>query len=102
MSNCLVLNGGDQERREQDVRHLPVEEVHPVVRLGHHGGVVPARGVVLHALPQNQGEKYSQLSGFGMKEPGPTRFTGKTTFYSRVRQAEDRRAGTGRVNAGFL
>lgn len=46
----LVLYDGDQQGREQDVGHLPVEEVHSVVGLRHHGGLVPAGGVVLHAL----------------------------------------------------
>lgn len=50
MCNSLVLYGCDQQRCEEDVRHLPVEEVHSVVRLGHHGGMVSACGVVLHAL----------------------------------------------------
>lgn len=50
MCNSLVLYGCDQQRCEEDVCHLPVKEVHSVVGLGHHGGMVPARGVVLHAL----------------------------------------------------
>ena len=29
------------------------------------------------------------MSGFGMKEPGATRFAGKISFNSHVRQAED-------------
>lgn len=50
MRHRLVLYDGDQQGREQDVCHLPVEEVHSVVGLRHHGGLVPAGGVVLHAL----------------------------------------------------
>lgn len=46
----LVLYDGDQQGCEQDVCHLSVEEVYSVVGLGHHGGLVPAGGVVLHAL----------------------------------------------------
>lgn len=50
MRHGLVLYDGDQQGREQDVGHLPVEEVHSVVGFRHHGGLVPAGGVVLHAL----------------------------------------------------
>lgn len=50
MRHGLVLYDGDQQGCEQDVGHLPVEEVHSVVGLRHHGGLVPAGGVVLHAL----------------------------------------------------
>lgn len=50
MCHRLVLYDGDQQGCEQDVCHLPVEEVHSVVGLRHHGGLVPAGGVVLHAL----------------------------------------------------
>ena len=50
MCHGLVLYGGDKQGGEQDVIHLPVEEVHSVIGLRHHGGVVPAGGVVLHAL----------------------------------------------------
>lgn len=50
MRHGLVLYDGDQQGRKQDVGHLPVEEVHSVVGLRHHGGLVPAGGVVLHAL----------------------------------------------------
>ena len=50
MGHSLVFYGSDQQRGEQDVCHLPVEEVHSVVGLWHHGGMVSACGVVLHAL----------------------------------------------------
>ncbi len=30
---CLVLYSGNQQRCEQDVRHLPIKEIHSVVRL---------------------------------------------------------------------
>lgn len=50
MCHRLVLYDGNQQGCEQDVRHLPVEEVYSVVGLRHHGGLVPASGVVLHAL----------------------------------------------------
>lgn len=53
MGHSLVFYGRDQQRREQDVSHLPVEEVHSVVRLGHHSRLVSACGVVLHALAPN-------------------------------------------------
>lgn len=46
----LVLYGGDKQGGKQNVIHLPVEEVHSVIGLRHHGGVVPAGGFVLHAL----------------------------------------------------
>lgn len=52
MRDGLVLYDRDQQRREQDVGHLPVEEVHSVVGLRHHGGLVSAGDVVLHALVQ--------------------------------------------------
>lgn len=48
----LVLYGCDQQRCEEDVCHLPVEEVHSVVRLGHHSWMISACGIVLHALTQ--------------------------------------------------
>lgn len=51
MGHSFVLDGCNQQRGEQDVCHLSVEEVHSVVGLGHHGGVVSACGVVLHTLP---------------------------------------------------
>lgn len=60
MSNSFVLDGGNQQRCEQDVGHLPVEQVHPVVGLRHHGGVVSARGVVLHALPTTPQQQRTQ------------------------------------------
>lgn len=68
MSHRLVLDGGDQEGREQDVRHLPVEEVHPVVRLGHHGGLVPAGGVVLHALQMEKKKNTLNVASGGKSE----------------------------------
>lgn len=52
MRDGLVLYDRDQQRCEQDVGHLPVEEVHSVVGLRHHGGLVSAGDVVLHALVQ--------------------------------------------------
>lgn len=50
MGYGLALYGRDQQRREQHVRHLPVEEVHSVAGLRHHRRMVSACGVVLHAL----------------------------------------------------
>lgn len=58
----LVLYDGDQQGCKQHVCHLPVEEVHSVVGLRHHGGLVPAGGVVLHAL--------QSVSSGGPKETG--------------------------------
>lgn len=48
--NSLAVYSCDQEGSKQDVCHLSVEEVHSVVGLGHHGGMVSACGIVLHAL----------------------------------------------------
>lgn len=50
MGNGFILYSSDQKRGEQDICHLPVEEVHSVVRFRHHGRMVSACRVVLHAL----------------------------------------------------
>lgn len=36
--HSLGLNGSHQNRSKEHIVHLPVEEVHSVVRLCHHGG----------------------------------------------------------------
>lgn len=53
MSHSLVFDGCDQQRCEEDISHLPVEEVYSVVRLRHHSRMVSACGIVLHALRTN-------------------------------------------------
>lgn len=82
MSHRLVLDDGDQEGREQDVRHLPVEEVHPVVRLGHHGGLVPAGGVVLHALQMEKKKTLNVASGGKSEGFHLERFPGVLTDFT--------------------
>ena len=50
MTQGVVALGGDQDRGEEHVVHLSVEQVQSVVRSGHQGGLVTARVVVLGAL----------------------------------------------------
>lgn len=67
----LVLYDGDQQGREKDICHLPVEEVHSVIGLRHHGGLVPAGGIVLHALWRGgRREQVTFSQQVGRKERG--------------------------------
>lgn len=54
--NSLGLNGGDQNRSEENIFHLSIEEVHSVVRLCHHGGESFASHIVwiLDKIEQNE------------------------------------------------
>lgn len=36
--HSFMLDGGDQNRSEEHIFQLPIEEVHSVVRFWHHGG----------------------------------------------------------------
>lgn len=50
MAQRVVAFNGDQNSSEQNIPHLLVEEVHPVVGLGHQGGFGFACDVALRAL----------------------------------------------------
>lgn len=50
VSEGLVVDGGDEQRGEQRVSHLPVEQIHSVTRLGHQSGLISAAHIILHAL----------------------------------------------------
>lgn len=50
VSEGFVVDGGDEQRGEQRVSHLPVEQVHSVTWLRHQSGLISAAHIMLHAL----------------------------------------------------
>lgn len=64
MAQGVVAISGDQNSGEKNIPHLPVEEVHPVVRLRHQGGLGFTCDVTFRALRSKERRTQNQDAGF--------------------------------------